>query len=300
MINVLQDTNHPKRVCYDTIVTALGMPSGPRLLQFSITAAMQPLERILNQKMVLEDAVLLWVCRGGECQVEIGGVGHRITANHLLILFPGVEYRIVSTSCDFEALALMGYVKPQASYNSLSIIFPRIKNIPVLHLAQQDVDTLVALFDYAKLSCANPNHSHRADLDVGIMSLLHNELADIFLRNNVEVREATPDEKMVEQFGMMLSVSTFEHRDVGFYANHFNLSPKKFATKIKKITGSSPLDMITASVITAAKRLLSSTDLSSVEIAKKLHFSSPSFFCRYFVHHTGKTPSEWRAEENRG
>jgi DNA topoisomerase IA len=47
-------------------------------------------------------------------------------------------------------------------------------------------------------------------------------------------------------------------------------------------------------VIKNAKKLLSSTELSSAEIAEKLNFSTPSFFCRYFKRYTGTTPQEWR------
>jgi YesN/AraC family two-component response regulator len=52
--------------------------------------------------------------------------------------------------------------------------------------------------------------------------------------------------------------------------------------------------LIASAVIKNAKKLLSSTELSSAEIAEKLNFSTPSFFCRYFKRYTGTTPQEWR------
>ena len=36
------------------------------------------------------------------------------------------------------------------------------------------------------------------------------------------------------------------------------------------------------------------TDLSIAQIASMLGFSSPEYFCRWFKHYLGKTPSEYR------
>ena len=284
-------------VDYDYIVETLGMPKGGGLLYFEMRATDPLMTNTVDREVMLRDAVLMWICSKGSCVVDMESANHSITEGQMLIVFPGTPCRFTEMSPDFSAKALVAHIHPKASYNSLSMIFPRIKTLPVLTLSEQDMATMVALFDYVKASYAKPEHTHRSELDVCTMSLLHNELAELCLRSNFELRDATPDEEMVKKFNMMLSVSTFEHRDVEYYAQIFGLSPKNFASKIKKVTGLSPSEIISSAVINAAKRLLSCTDLSSAEVAKKLYFSSPSFFCRYFARYTGKTPAEWRSLE---
>lgn len=286
-----------KLIDYDYIVETLGMPKGGGLLYFEMSATDPLVTNTTDRSVMLRDAVLMWICMEGGCMVEVAEANHNLTRGQMLTVFPGSHCRFTEVSPDFSAKAIVAHIRPKASYNSLSLIFPRIKTLPILTLSEQDLVTMVSLFDYVKASNVKPNHTHRSELDVCTMSLLHNELAEIFLRNNFELRDATPDEEMVKKFNMMLSVSTFEHRDVEHYAKQFSLSPKNFASKIKKVTGESPSEIISAAVINAAKRLLSCTDLSAAEVAKKLYFSSPSFFCRYFARYTGKTPAEWRTSE---
>lgn len=285
-------------VDYDYIVETLGTPKGGGLLYFAMSATDPLVTNAMDRAVMLRDAVLMWVCSKGSCMVEMESANHSITEGQMLIVFPGTPCRFTEMSLDFAATALIAHIHPKASYNSLSMIFPRIKTLPVLTLSESERATMVSLFEYTRASYANLNHTHRSELDVCIMSLLHNELANMFLRRNFALRDATPDEELVKKFNMMLLMSTFEHRDVEYYAKLFNLTPKNFASKIKKVTGKSPSEMITSAVITSAKRLLSCTDLSSAEVAKKLYFSSPSFFCRYFARYTGKTPAEWRTSES--
>jgi AraC family transcriptional activator of pobA len=147
---------------------------------------------------------------------------------------------------------------------------------------------------YVDCTSRNSLNYSRDDIDNNILSLLRSELVDIFLHRNLAVREATADEQLVKRFNMLLAVHSFEHRDVEHYAAEFNLPPKRFAAKVKRVTGTTPSDLIASAVVRNAKKLLVSTELSSAEIAEKLNFSTPSFFCRYFKRYAGTTPQEWR------
>ena len=93
---------------------------------------------------------------------------------------------------------------------------------------------------------------------------------------------------------MMLITSSFEHRDVEFYADLFGMTPKKFSAKIKRVTGMTPSDMIAEAVIKNAKRLLLNAGISTTTVSERMNFATPSFFCRYFKRYTGQTPQEWR------
>ena len=49
-------------------------------------------------------------------------------------------------------------------------------------------------------------------------------------------------------------------------------------------------------VILEAKAMLKSSEQSIQEIADELHFANQSFFGKYFKHHTGFSPKEYRKQ----
>lgn len=283
-----------EQINFNFIARNLGLPQGPNICCFALRSGDSVVESAIERSMAIKDAVVVLLCHKGGCAVAVDGVQCALVAEQLLIIFPNNTYHFSSPTIDFEATILVGHINPNATYNSLAKSFPKILLSPILTLVKEEYDTIFSLFQYIKHSLRNPNNSHRAELDVGILSVMHDELADVLLRRRYEMKEQSQGEQMVRQFEIMLSVSTFEHRDVDYYAEQFNLSPKRFAAIVKKYTGKTPSAMITSALISAAKRLLVCTDLNSSEISEKLNFASPSFFCRYFRHYTGQTPIAWR------
>ena len=49
-------------------------------------------------------------------------------------------------------------------------------------------------------------------------------------------------------------------------------------------------------MILEAKAMLKSSEQSIQEIADELHFANQSFFGKYFKHHTGFSPKEYRKQ----
>lgn len=288
------ETKTSKTISYEFISRSLGLREGPQLRYFDLRADDRLVSGAMERSIVLSDVLLVWLCRKGSCSATVSGMTHKLSAGQMLIVFQGTYCRFHSVSADFEASTVVGQINPKATYNSLSIAFPKILALPILTLNNREYTTLLALFEYVRTSLLNPDNAHRKELDVGILAILHDELSDILLRSKFELRGQTPDEQLVKKFRLMLSVGTFEHRDVEYYAQQFGLTPKRFAVKVKKVTGSTPSEMINTAVVTAAKRYLACTDLSTTEISNKLNFATPSFFCRYFRRYTKTTPSEWR------
>ena len=84
-------------------------------------------------------------------------------------------------------------------------------------------------------------------------------------------------------------------REMAFYAKKVHLTPKHFSTLIKKVSGTNATEWINRYVILEAKSMLMYSDKSIQEIAFALNFPNPSFFGRYFKHHTGMSPGEYRS-----
>lgn len=282
-------------VDFETIVKMRGLDSSSSFRYFELREDKGDfLAGMMNRSVHLKDVVMVVICRAGSVVVSIDGTSHTLSAGQMLLLFAGTYCRFSALSSDFEAEAIIGRVSHENSVDSIAATFPRVRQMPVVSLLKQENQTLTALMHYVDCTSRNSLNTSRLDIDNGILSLLRAELVDIFLHRNMAVREATVDEQLVKRFNMLLAVHSFEHRDVEHYAAEFGLTPKRFAAKVKRITGTTPSDLIASAVVRNAKKLLVSTELSSAEIAEKLNFSTPSFFCRYFKRYTGTTPQEWR------
>ena len=97
-----------------------------------------------------------------------------------------------------------------------------------------------------------------------------------------------------KEFMLLLGAYYKKERSVGFYAEQMHLSPKYFTTLIKKASGQTAADWINHYVILEAKNLLKYSTMNVQEIAYSLNFPNQSFFGKYFKHHTGMTPSQYK------
>ena len=126
----------------------------------------------------------------------------------------------------------------------------------------------------------------------------------IYLYNAIQTylaetnRNNTRKNNLYHQFVSLVNEYCKEHRDVGFYARKLNITERylwiitDYATDTK-----SPKDIIDKRLILELKLLLRSTDLSIQEIAEELNFINQSYLGRYFKHHVGLSPSEYRKRE---
>ncbi len=77
-------------------------------------------------------------------------------------------------------------------------------------------------------------------------------------------------------------------------ADLLNVSYSWFRRVFKKHTGFSPTQYILEVKVQHSKELLTNTDLSSREIAYRLGFENPDYFCTLFKKRTGVTPIRFR------
>ena len=112
---------------------------------------------------------------------------------------------------------------------------------------------------------------------------------------NLSGKEKNPSIETVKKM-IKDNISTEISRDE--LAEAVYMSPDHLTKLFKKETGMSLSDYIIQKRILLAQKLLSSTELSVVEIAQKAGFSYSSYFVRIFKKKTGITPQEYRKGKN--
>lgn len=122
------------------------------------------------------------------------------------------------------------------------------------------------------------------------------EVIDAYIANTpVQTIKQTRKDKVFQNFIVALYNNFRIRRDVRYYAEQQNLTPRYFTTLIHEVSGKTPSHWISMSVIIEAKRLLSNPNISIKEVAHRLNFSEQTFFGRYFKLYVGCSPSEYRS-----
>ena len=83
-------------------------------------------------------------------------------------------------------------------------------------------------------------------------------------------------------------------REVSYFAERLNVSPKYLSATIKRVTGHSVTSYIDRHTVPILKELLNDDRLSLTQIAERMNFASLSYFSRYCTKHLGQSPSEYR------
>ena len=100
---------------------------------------------------------------------------------------------------------------------------------------------------------------------------------------------------IVKQLMELLSTGISRtEREVGYYAERLNVSPKYLSATIKRVTGHSVTSYIDRHTVPILKELLNDERLSLTQIAERMNFTSLSYFSRYCSKHLGQSPSAYR------
>ena len=100
---------------------------------------------------------------------------------------------------------------------------------------------------------------------------------------------------IVKQLMALLSTGISRtERDVSYYAERLNVSPKYLSATIKRVTGHSVTSYIDRHTVPILKEYLGNERLSLTQIAELMNFASLSYFSRYCTKHLGQSPSEYR------
>ena len=114
------------------------------------------------------------------------------------------------------------------------------------------------------------------------------------VKDSQSVEKASRSNEIVARFLQCVRENYREHRELGFYANELQLTPKYMSHVVFEQTGRHPSKWIKDYVILEAKSMLRSGNYSIQQIADELHFPNQSFFGKYFKEAVGVSPKKWK------
>lgn len=250
------------------------------------------------------DGLYIGLREKGQANFNINLKEFEVGPNDLVICSPGDLMQATITDGIHLAQSMMvssNFLKEMyISLNSFMPFFASQKDHPVFHLTDGEREELKTYFLLIK-DAVSQNDYFRIDITKRLLAAYLYKLGSILYRHRPELQEeaAKPlkrEEILFKEFIKLVSEHHRKERRVDFYAEQLYLSPKHFSTVIKKVSGKTAGHWIDEYVILDAKTLLKYSAMSIQEVAYYMNFPNPSFFGKYFKHHTGMSPSEYKAQ----
>ncbi len=247
------------------------------------------------------NAACFMVCLKGWCKMNINLKEYKLSECMMGIVLPDQIIQHEDCSEDFSGLFIAisrGFVEGVLpTMQQLFPLFFMIKERPCVHLKSEDLESFREYHSFLWSKVKLKDNPFRTEITQGLLLALFYEIFNIYQGNNVQERvPKSRKEDLFERFLRLIYESYKEERSVSYYADKMFLTAKHLSTVVKEVSGKTAGEWIDDLVILEAKALLKSSELSIQEIADELHFANQSFFGKYFKHHTGVAPKEYRKQ----
>ena len=248
----------------------------------------------------------LFLCHRGQIEISLENEPFQIRHGDIYIYQPSTLVRLLHKSEDAEGMIIevdLDYVIPIVNkvINVENLLFMR--KHPCVSLSEEQYAHITKLLEDLENRIKKED---KADMNIQRQRLMQElvksigqtfcyELLNIYF-TNLPLQPLPQDKKdqIFQNFMLSLFRSYRKERDVNYYAMKQHISPRYFSSIIKEKSGSSASYWIVQMVITEAKQLLESSDLSIKEIAAQLNFPTQSFFGKYFKQYVGMSPKDYR------
>jgi len=170
---------------------------------------------------------------------------------------------------------------------------PAVHQLKSTSIQQQTVLNLCDLVDQ-KNKQKNQFPSYKEAI-YHLFALFLLELQEISKSNPTALKQkATRKEQLTLQFLEQVQANFRTEKKIRFYANELCVSERYLAKVIKEKTSKTIGELIDQAQVVEAQLLLVNSTLSITEIAESLHFTTTSFFGKFFKRKVGCSPRAYR------
>ena len=239
------------------------------------------------------------LCTAGEGSFVFNEHCYHIARNDLVVIPTPCKVKNIAAHANMQVewfAAGNKYLQNQLPSNNYSIGGSiSLNQNPVIRLTDEQAQHL--LDDFHRLrDRMNDNHLQFYDKLMGSMCLTM--MYDIFEAHAQRDPSAPHTDRtayIVKQLMALLATGVSRtERDVSYYAERLNVSPKYLSSTVKRVTGHSVTSYIDRHTVPILKDFLDDERLSLTQIADLMNFTSLSYFSRYCTKHLGQSPSEYR------
>lgn len=246
------------------------------------------------------NAMIIIITLQGSSDFCLDYVHNKTTKGQLTTIFPSHTVQIMDVSPDFKAKMIVlskdfldGWLDKRTP--SMINYLKLVKN-PFTQLDEKEMISLLeGIYSLQQKIKDRTHFFQRESLQVCVISILI-ELGNIFMgkKDGMTNESLSRKEELLNKFLELLFVHCKEEHQVAFYADKLCISPQYLSLILKERTGKSASKWIDEVLMTEAKILLKSPNITVQQVANMLNFSDQSTFGKFFKKHQKTSPLEYR------
>lgn len=228
----------------------------------------------------------------GERSLRIGIEDYQLKAKDLLVVGPNIIRHWLDNHWDLKHTALFFTSDIfQSPINGAFLSESRIFRSGIQHVTSLN-ETDFGFFDtiFQNISF----HQNSSKIVAPLIMAMIEKTESLHIDNQLDSNKFSRKQQLAKAFCSLINTHYLESKDVSFYADKLNITPKYLSEVIKEQTGKSPKNLIEQLLMQEAKSLLKQTEMNIKEISYWLGFYDPSYFTKAFKAAEQMTPFEYR------
>ena len=245
------------------------------------------------------NAAGLCICLEGEGEVVIEAQSYRVKKGDMCVVLPNNILHITKKSPDFKGYTIACTLEFLISVNVRlnTSVYLHIKENPCISLKEEEQKGLIKMCDLLKEHYDREDHPCREEVSRYLASAIIYEVIGIYKKGEpLKQQSYTRKNKLYLEFMQLVAKNFNNQRSIEFYSGKLCITSRYLSAVCKEISGMTAAECITQYVMINARILLSTTDMSILQISEELNFANASFFSQYFKKHEGITPKAYRAK----
>ncbi|WP_238584489.1 AraC family transcriptional regulator [Chryseobacterium sp. Leaf180] len=237
-------------------------------------------------------------CQSGSVKFSFNGRQFHCKKGEFIFWLAGLSIDDLSFSANFKATTLFVekdlLTQNLPSANASIDSYTHSKENPILHPDKDDKEKILKNFQLLYDQSQETNHRFYNELLKLQMQIFLLEMWHIFEDELDRKKRSLQSGTLYQRFLLLVQQHCMKEREVRFYSNQLNITPKylNYICKVNtRITASEWIQRYAKERIIL---LLQNRELNISEIADEMDFSSRSFFTRYVKKVLGVSPSEFR------
>lgn len=237
-------------------------------------------------------------CQSGNVKFTFNERQFRSKKGEFIFWLAGLSILDLSFSVDFKATIL--FVDRELLIDSLPSANASIDSIihskenPILHPDKKDKEKILKNFQLLYDKSQETNHRFYHEILKLQMQLFLLEMWHIFEVELDRRKRSLQSGTLYERFLQLVQENCMKQREVRFYSDKLNITPKYLNYICKVNTRITASEWIQRYAKERIMLMLQNKNLNISEIADEMDFSSRSFFTRYVKKMLGITPKEYR------
>ncbi len=248
------------------------------------------------------NALAIIICKKGDMDITCNFRRFTLEENSVFISQPHNTLSLSVTE-NFDGYIMATEERELSDYTIDPKYIPELLDkaydSPLIRLKKEETDKICRamemISEYIKEKSESP---FKSSIIKSTLSTFAYVIADILYSHlptmEYEQRSMKRDKEHFNRFLKLLSENYLKQREVGWYADRMNLTPRYLTTAIRKISGYTVSEWISRFIIKDAKYLLKHSDMTVQQVAYELNFPNQSFFGKFFKKNTGMSPGTYR------